>query len=148
MRITNKEKLATFDAIKAERDKLQLVLHDLTNPQTKFPFFPIATIDVNRELDTRYAGIYQVSVSMRGNPIYQVRLGGMVEYWTDTEIFDHREDQGIIWRVLRLAVNRHRIAQRRGEMWEAAWVAACKKNGLDANGEPETGAQAEGSQKS
>lgn len=85
--MSKKDKLEQFDAIKSERDKLQLAVYDLRGP-TKFPFGKPVTVDLS-EIDSTYKRGEQkikVSVSPRTCPLYMVEHESGVEFWFDYEI--------------------------------------------------------------
>lgn len=107
--LTKKDKLESFDAIKSERDKLALAVHDLCGG-SKFPFRGKVSIDCGKEIDSDYADhLYRVSVSERSMPYYMVEAIGQsgqvqsVSFWTENEIAAERENGGIFWRMLRHA---------------------------------------------
>lgn len=108
--MTRKEKLEQFDAVKAERDKLELAIYDLICA-SRFPFVNPVTVDCGKELDGDYADLkFVVSVSHRGMPIYMVQECGEkkrpvnVTFWTESEVSAHRENMGIYWRAVRHGV--------------------------------------------
>ena len=106
--MTKKDKLATFDIVEAERDKLRLAIHDLTC-ETRFPFEHAVEIDIKTDIDGDYIGKYRVSKSNRAMPVYMVEMfypNGKVQcvnFHTENEIQDAREDVSIYWRMVRHA---------------------------------------------
>ena len=87
--MTQKEKLASFDQVAAERDKLQLALHDVVNGKMS------AAVRINlHDYDKDWAGgYYQMRMSPRPMPLFVVRYvvscqDDQVEVWTDAEIQD------------------------------------------------------------
>ena len=107
--MTKKEKLETFDAVLAERDKLRLAVFDLA-ANSKFPFMYATKINVAKEIDSNYPDhLYWVSVSERAMPLYMVRPIGYdgkianVYMHAESELESHRDDPAIYWRMLRHA---------------------------------------------
>jgi hypothetical protein len=111
--MTKKEKLETFDAIKAERDKLQLAFYDLTVDSSRFKFAHPVTVDVKKEIDGTLDDKYRVSLSDRAEPIYLIQCVDRLtpsgfctssEVLTESEIHANRENPSWYWRMVRHAV--------------------------------------------
>lgn len=109
--MTNKGKLATWDKLKAEHDKLSLALYDLTC-NTKFPFANRVTVSAAEELDEAYRCIVRVSVSARAMPVYMVefmdvdgdaRTVANVQFWTEGQLDDNRGSGDTFFRVMQHA---------------------------------------------
>lgn len=109
MKLTKKAKLENFDAIKADRDKLQLAAADLAGA-TPFRFESEVTVDCGEEIDSAYSGeVFVVRVSRRAMPLYMIcsrdgeQLRNASFEW-EYDIEAKREDCGIYWRALRHAI--------------------------------------------
>lgn len=116
--MTKKDKLEQFDSIKAELDKLQLAVYDMT-VQGRFSFTHHVGVDVHNEIDSDLEGKYRVSISERAMPYYMVesRVAGKtisVSFWTESEVDDNRENANGFWRVMRHAQWKIKQAQKSG----------------------------------
>ena len=91
--MTKKEKLETFDAVKAQADKNSLAVYDLVNDAFS------GQVRINeRDYDaTGGNGHYTMRVSMRSMPLFLVCwcVPGQAKHtdvWTDSEIQDYYRD--------------------------------------------------------
>lgn len=109
--MTNKGKIEHYDAVNAQLDKLELAVYDLTCA-TKFPFVDRVAVNGAEEIDETFRCIVRVSVSRRAMPVYMVEFmdvdGGSrkvanVQFWTEGELDDNRENSDTFFRVMRHA---------------------------------------------
>ncbi len=112
--MTKKQKLESFDAVQAERDKLSLALWDLANDRFSSALRMRASNFMKGE-----SGYYIVRLSNRHMPLVLVHdhTGGSPctpSVWTEREIEDmYRTNPTSLWpRVLRTALDRLKDAAR------------------------------------
>src|SRR5271154_2219597 len=106
--MTKKAKLELFDSVVAERDLLRLAVYDL-RCNSRTPFSRAVLVDCAKEIDQDCPDRMRVSVSdRRYMPYYMVELltdhtVKQVEFWTEIDLENHRDDMGIFWRARRHA---------------------------------------------
>ena len=109
--MTKAGKLAHYDQLKRDHDKLHTALYDLTCA-TKFPFQHKVTVNGAREIDETFRCIFRVSRSDRAMPVYMVecmdidsdaRKVSHVEFWTEGELDDNQGNNDTFFRMMRHA---------------------------------------------
>jgi hypothetical protein len=84
MKTTNKQRIAEYDAVKAERDKLELALYDLLNGR-----FTAPVRKYYRHYGEGETGHISVRLSWRAMPLYLVETsGGGFQLYAETELED------------------------------------------------------------
>lgn len=110
--MTNKGKIAGYDALKLAHDKLHTAVFDLTCA-TRFPFIDRVSVNGPKEIDECCRAIIRVSVSRRAMPVYMVefmdidgdaRKVASVEFWTEGEIQDNQGNSDTFFRIVRHAI--------------------------------------------